>query len=374
MPTELVDRLRATPDEKTGMFDTHPADADRLVAARAVGSDGVMSGGDATASALFADFMSLCTTATRHHYEHDLGLEPESLTFVSIEAALNNSGERQVRRQALDTMFDGCISFLCPLSLPPLPALPREDLVVASQAARATMSRFQGEGLQAQYRQLEELESRRIDAISALKLFDASFKSLDAKAFGLQTATRDEAKSLASMIARQQQALAATLQPFDSAAISRLTHGVALAGRGGSGEDLAPVLTAVNAMAAVVPVLVELRQWVNVLEVVEGNLEGAPSVVQAKACVGQIREAIANRLRRVHDSLILITGPDGRSSTAPTLAALCGLSPSTPPEQAEGVIQRAWRLYFDFLGQLTAATLQVEETLASAAAAGVTVK
>ena len=241
--------------------------------------------------------------------------------------------------------------------------------------------------MQAQYRQLEAFESQRIDAITAMKLLDASFKTVDAKAFGLQKGTREEAVSAAALLHRQQQALDASFQPFEAAAVSRLTHGVALAmtSRATSGtvttlpgpdprstndadNDLPSVLTALNAMANVVPMLIELRQLLNVLAIVEGNAEEAPSVVQAKGCVRQIREVITNRLGRLHDSLVLTTGPGGASTTEPTLAALCGLSASTSPDQGGAVVQRAWALYFDLLGRLAAATLRAEEDLGPTAA------
>ena len=381
MPAEIVERIRAAPDDKTGKFDTHPSDADRLDAARAVGGYGVLSGGDAAASALFSDFTSLCATATRHHYEHDLGLEPTSLTFVSTEAAVSNHGERRARRQALDTLFAGCVSLLRPLHLPKPLELPLHDLIAASHSTRASMTSLGGEAMRAQYRQLEAFESQRIDAITAMKLHDASFKTVDAQAFGLQKGTREEAVSAAALLHRQQQALDASFQPFEAAAVSRLTHGVALAiaSRATSGtvtrspgpdphsttdaDDLPSVLTALNAMANVVPMLIELRQLLHVLAIVEGNAEEAPSVVQAKGCVRQIREVITNRLGRLHDSLVLTKGPGGASTTEPTLAALCGLSASTSPDQGGAVVQRAWALYFDLLGRLTAATLQAEEDL-----------
>ena len=368
IPAELMDRLRATPEAKTGVFDTHPSDADRLAAARAVAGDGVLIGGDAVASSLFSNFASLCATATRHHYEHDLGLEPDSLSLVSTEDAITNTGERRARRQAMNAVFDGCVSFLHPLQLPQLPDLSPSDLVAASQAARSTMLNLRNEALEAKYRQLETLERQRIDAITAVKLFDASFKTVDAQSFGLQKGTREEAESVAVQLYRQQQSLATSFQPFEAAARSRLTHGVALAiaSRPESADDLVSAITAMNAMARAVPLFVELRQLVNVYAIIEGNLESAPSVVQAKESLTQLREVIGNRLRRAHDSLILVHAPHGAAGPETTLAAACGLSASTSSDQAGDVMQRAWGLYFDLLGRLSAATLQAEGALSEA--------
>ena len=111
------------------------------------------------------------------------------------------------------------------------------------------------------------------------------------------------------------------------------------------------------------PVLAELRRLLNVLTIVESNLEQAPNVAQAKRCVGQIQQVIANRLRHLHDSLAVTRGPLPGSSADSSLAARCGLSASMSFDQGGAVIQRAWGLYFDLLGHLAATTLHGEQTL-----------
>lgn len=58
---------------KTGLFDTHPSDGDRIRAARRAGEPGVLDL-DAPATALFANFEALARQVTCLHYEDDLGI------------------------------------------------------------------------------------------------------------------------------------------------------------------------------------------------------------------------------------------------------------------------------------------------------------
>ena len=64
---------RRVAESKTGLFDTHPCDTDRIRAAEALDAPGVFRSTDA-ATALFRDFASLSRQVTRLSYEKDQAL------------------------------------------------------------------------------------------------------------------------------------------------------------------------------------------------------------------------------------------------------------------------------------------------------------
>lgn len=79
LPDAVREQVHNVPQERSGMFDTHPSDPERLAAAEAMAAEGVLIGGDEQATALFRDFERLSAVVTRHHDEHDLGLRLDDI-------------------------------------------------------------------------------------------------------------------------------------------------------------------------------------------------------------------------------------------------------------------------------------------------------
>ncbi len=69
---------------KTSVFDTHPSDGDRIRQARRAGEPGVFDL-NAPAAALFTNFDALAKQVTCLHYEDDLGIPLEMVTFAPVE-------------------------------------------------------------------------------------------------------------------------------------------------------------------------------------------------------------------------------------------------------------------------------------------------
>lgn len=70
---------------KTGLFDTHPSDGDRIRQARRAGEPGVFDL-DAPATQLFSNFDVLAKQVTQLHYEDDLGLPLAMTKLVPVES------------------------------------------------------------------------------------------------------------------------------------------------------------------------------------------------------------------------------------------------------------------------------------------------
>ena len=71
---------------KTGIFDTHPCDADRIRCARQMNEPGIFNS-DLPAAALFSNFQILATQVTQLHYTDDLGLPLELAKLCPVEKA-----------------------------------------------------------------------------------------------------------------------------------------------------------------------------------------------------------------------------------------------------------------------------------------------
>lgn len=69
---------------KTGIFDTHPSDGDRIRAARRADEPGVFDF-DAPATALFSNFEILSKQVTQLHYDEDLGIPLVMATLSPVE-------------------------------------------------------------------------------------------------------------------------------------------------------------------------------------------------------------------------------------------------------------------------------------------------
>jgi Zn-dependent protease with chaperone function len=92
-PAFLMRQLQALPFEQqvqmedtaglgqTGLFDTHPANGDRIRRARQAGLPGIVEL-EGPASALFTQFDAVSRQVTKVHYSDDLGLDLRKVNFV----------------------------------------------------------------------------------------------------------------------------------------------------------------------------------------------------------------------------------------------------------------------------------------------------
>jgi hypothetical protein len=71
---------------RTGIFDTHPSDGDRIRCARRAGEPGVFHL-DVPASVLFSNFEVVSRQVTQLHYAEDLGLDFDPAKLHPVGAA-----------------------------------------------------------------------------------------------------------------------------------------------------------------------------------------------------------------------------------------------------------------------------------------------
>jgi Zn-dependent protease with chaperone function len=112
---EFVTKLIA--ETKTGIFDSHPSDQDRIDAARAEQTSGVFDS-NLPATALFANFDTAAKGVTWDHYCAVMGkiIDPKSL--FSTEELVARTDSLQSAAQARDRFFGGGFTVLRPQRLP----------------------------------------------------------------------------------------------------------------------------------------------------------------------------------------------------------------------------------------------------------------
>ena len=355
MPTHVLARVREGRDEATGWFDTHPSDVDRIRAAEAARSAGVLIGGDVPAVSLFRNFEGLCTAETRRYLGAELGLDLARITLVDTDAALVRSRQREENAAAIGQFFGDRFSAYRPLSLlvADLGALDAAQVAMRSAEAERAMSRAEAETARA-YQEFESVEGARQMAFAAIELFAAGFKTVRAEEFGLPEGTAAAAESALRALADRQRTLAADLERFETAAATRLSCGVLLMREAGAGamvdEELATCVNDLNALAGVMIEVCELRRLDIASDIVEGNARSSPAPQQTAARHADLQRRTAAGLERIRKALA------GSSS----LTALCGFPPDGTAPGAPEVIDRTVRLYVDLIGRLASSVLHDE--------------
>jgi hypothetical protein len=185
LPVDVHQELsKATASARTGWFDTHPCDADRIRAARRLNEPGIFRATE-PATGLFADFNALSKTVTRHQYEKQFGLEFADENLIPAEEILRESAAR-AEAEAVVRKFYGSvnISLKALLTESNWPPLTDQQDVIAEWREQQKAS----EELRAQAEQISnacgEQQRRMFDAAAAYHLARARFR-LKPKEFGL---------------------------------------------------------------------------------------------------------------------------------------------------------------------------------------------
>jgi Zn-dependent protease with chaperone function len=139
---QAVDQMVA--ESTTGLFDTHPADKDRIAAAYAEQAPGIFFS-DLPASALFSQFDATARNVTEDYYREIFGPEFKPSTMHGTEALITRNQGEQTVAEARQRFFAGAYCPLLPLRLPSFyeganrPANHWKDELLA---ARAEMERL----------------------------------------------------------------------------------------------------------------------------------------------------------------------------------------------------------------------------------------
>jgi Zn-dependent protease with chaperone function len=186
LPLEVRDAItQETAESKTGWFDTHPSDADRVRAAEKAGSAGVL-GGEGPATTLFADFSAVARHATADYYRCECKIDLAKVQLLPFETVADDVKVREETEKATKELFQGLLTtrtmpILFPAELRQTPS--REQLAEEWRAARERQLALHP-GAEKVIKELAEADSTTVAMAQAGPLFRADFK-LKAGQFGL---------------------------------------------------------------------------------------------------------------------------------------------------------------------------------------------
>lgn len=363
VPRDVLDQVRNTADERTGMFDTHPCDADRIRAALKAAAPGVMAGGDGPATALFRNFEALSAAATRHHYEHDLGIGLEAVALIDTEEAMRHSSTRDQQREAFQAFFGGSVSPRRPLVIPEsvLEWRDRDRLRVVWGEARRRMTGHMARVAE-QYREFEALEDKRDAVFTAQELFAAGFSKLKAEEFELPDGTPEGVRKADQQYEVQQRALIRALDAFEASVRHRLAAALALAEDEASREQTRSLVAAANALAGAMALGHELRRLESTWRTLAHNASGKESNEQVAKRAELISATISTRCSQLEAELTGVACPPVLGGRQMSMAERCGLRAANRDAASEIGDEMLWS-YYEIMCRLAAAALSIEARL-----------
>jgi Zn-dependent protease with chaperone function len=363
VPGDVLDQVRNTADERTGMFDTHPCDADRLRAARKAAAPGVMAGGHGPATALFRNFEALSAAATRHHYEHDLGIGLEAVALIDTEEAMRHSSTRDQQREAFQAFFGASASPRRPLVIPEsvLEWRDRDRLRAVWSESRRRMTGHAA-GVAEQYREFEALEEKRDAVFTARELFAAGFSKLKAEEFELPDGTPDGVRKADHEYEARQRSLIRALDGFEASARHRLAAALALAEDEPGREQTRSLVTAANALAGAMALGHELKRLESTWRTLAHNASGKESNEQVAKRAEAISAMISTRCSQLEAELTGVACPPVLGGRQMSMAERCGLRAANRDAASEIGDEMLWS-YYEIMCRLAAAALSIEARL-----------
>lgn len=359
IPDDVRSKIdQASSEEKTHWASTHPADGDRNRAALAIQAPGVFHL-EESASELFSDFTATCLAVTRHHYDHDLELKLDKVTFKSVEEASADRSQAQEAEKNLELFFGSDFHLArigpLPVASPAQWQSAKEQMEYASETYAATLEKW--------------VQSRRrlTNQQIGLDLMRAGFNLTSPGEFDL---IEGDATAAQESIVRTNQELAnlgAALESFETNCATRLA--AALSSSGGTPEagQLDQMIerqrTVAEAARHVWPLIIARQS----LEVLCNHLGNSPSQTHVRE-IETVAERVSALSRQITTALGDLTHP--YIASQPTVASLIEQSADNPIatafSQGSAAIDTVLPLLSRLTGQLAGWALAAEADLSSA--------
>ena len=369
LPAEAVARFQtAVAESKTGLFDTHPADSDRVAAVLGLNAPGAFHL-EAPATALFADWSRTARRVTEAFYSRAIGSSVCDDNLVS-NRQLQNAGHKAAN-QAVDRYFLGKFSCLRPLFLA------QEDLASEGRATEQIGSRIRAaaeelkalaEAGKSDFVRFDMADQARLNAWQAHSLVEAGHPAA-ARARGLSNPSGENAFQELELSATEMRQSREPLGEFDALARERLIAALSLPGRDGIHfpppadadalrEEIARFVAAMGALKPVYPQLLQLRE---ALAAQRGLFEQLREENEERF-IGILRDnaaALSKQTREVRRSLGDAPYPFEHANGNITLARFMTVETDRDMDvifrqtaEAENAVERLMNLYLRILGRL----------------------
>lgn len=369
----------ADPKEKTGWFDTHPSDADRLHAVRQLNERGIFHSTE-PAARLFSDFSALSKTITRHQYEKHFKLAFTDQDLMSADE-LQNERAATAEAEALVSRYYGAVNIaLLPLLIDRQPPVP-VDPVAALAEWRAACGEIDARREEAQVASTACVEQllRRANLITAYHLAAASFEFAP-EDFGLPDyATTPSELRTAAEVALPDVAPAideqlSRLELFFAALRRRI--GLALALHAGSGaiapaaaQETAVVMPLLAAVGAEMKEALAMEARLSALATLAQNRSNHPDPArvdnEARKLASELRDGILGLRERLGSFSYPFADPRGHITIADYLGAAQSAEHDWQVsfESAAAHVNRIFDLHHRLIGRVLALANLAEKAL-----------
>lgn len=361
LPEEVLSHLREAQSRRSGLFDTHPSDDERVRAAESARADGVLVGGAEPATSLFRNFERVSARATRQHYEHDLGLDLGSVMLVGIGDAIAESEGRQQASRALEAFFAGRASTFRPLKLPPdePETLDAAALLARMDAAARRMEASDG-SIARRYQHDAWLGAREERAWIAEQVLRAGRLLSSSEEFELAEGTLEDAISTQQWAIEQRQSNLAALEGFERDVVERLACGLYLAKHATPQHtDHRLLIDTFNLVSSTLPGLFRARRFVAAGVFIDRASQDPKQALLTPAAVESANKEAEAWFGGVREMLGDTPCPPSLASQPTTIAAWCGLAGGGQLTPLDGV-NRMLAIYWGLLTEIIVIVGEVE--------------
>ena len=384
LPGDVRQKLATTATAtKTGWFDTHPCDADRVAAAHGLNEPGVFRV-ERPATELFADFAETSKAVTRHQYEKHWELEFSAQNLVASEEMLRESAANAEADASVRKFYGEVNLSLVPLltevSLPPLPD--REAAIARWREARERSELLRPDAAKASAGCVQE-QQRLVDFTTARHLTAAGFK-VEPKEFGLPAyATSVAEQETAAKFAVEEASNTikqhiAKLDGFIAALRNRVLLALRLAQHSDGAarheglevEAIAKVLVAVG---AVMPLLHQIGMRLRALVTLAQNRGNHAKPEDVDAQMSRLASELKKLMAEVDAPLSSLAYPFPHPRGQVTISdyARCGKAGQNEFEtvyrECDSRLDRLFALHYRLIGRLLALAESAEKELDSEA-------
>jgi Zn-dependent protease with chaperone function len=229
VPAEMLAAYRKSVDEtRTGFFDTHPSDRDRIAHAQVEEPGNGIFNLDGPATDVFGDFDALARSVTLDYYRSMLGLEIGAEQLYPVAELVESQSAAQEGHLAFDRFFLKALSMTQRLVLPGDYPTDPADLECAKRelvAARNDQQAARAECLDADKRD-SAIFARLVKAQTAWIMVKSDVP-FDAEDWGVSAATIEAAEAARDLALAELPEVTAQLEPYAVAVARRLTLSLA---------------------------------------------------------------------------------------------------------------------------------------------------
>lgn len=372
LPTEVSEALdKAVRESKTGWFDTHPADADRVRAAEAEAATGVLTG-EESATGLFADFSSVAHLVTKAYYQDECEINLDKVRFsplseMAAEASAQAESERSLKEFFGELLTIRSLVFLQTMDLS------MEAPTPTRQELEATRTRQQAllEKVPEQVKVLMEADNAEVLAFQARALVGAGF-TIKKDEFKLPAATREGADTAIAHLRPQLEQHRAALEEVITVTRERLVTGLRLLGNPYAPDALpatkeaAELVTVLERLRPTQPVLVALRNDKAAMELLLHNASNAGDGEKWTTVANSLSAGLERSVQQILAAAQGVNYPFTHASGTIALALFLGEAETHQNEfvrvylRAQTALDRYFSTYSRIVARLAALARQAE--------------